>query len=318
MMEFKFIEKSDFFKYLPLIEDLYRESFNGGKEINYFKWRYLDNPYEDLQIIVALDSGKMASFYAVSPKEILFNGEKIKTAISLNTMTSEKYRGKGLFVTLADKLYERMSESGYEMVWGYPNNISHRTFIDKLGWENIYKIPTLEIKKNDINLNLLEIDDKINVLTDDSFDYNYNKLPNVRSNFTVYKDNDILRWRYLNNPNNDYFNSCIVRDGLVSSFIVSKIYNQTLNIIDYRYSTPEEFFIIFKSILTDSNYNLIDKISIWNNISSDIRNRLEKLGFSNNYPIRYFGGKILNSKVKKNDFINWRNWNLNMGDNNEY
>lgn len=317
-MEFKFIEKSDFFKYLPLIEDLYRESFNSGKEINYFKWRYLDNPYGDLQIIVAIDNGKMASFYAVSPKEILYNGEKIKTAISLNTMTSEKYRGKGLFVTLADKLYERMSESGYEMVWGYPNNISHRTFIDKLGWENIYEIPTLEIKKNDINLNLLEIDDKINVLTDNSFDYNYNKLPTVRSNFTVYKDNDILRWRYLNNPNNDYFNSCIVRDGLVSSYIVSKIYNHTLNIIDYRYSTTDEFFIIFKSIVTDLNYNLIDKITIWNNISSDIRNRLEKLGFSNNYPIRYFGGKILSSKVKKNDFINWRNWNLNMGDNNEY
>ncbi len=317
-MKYKFIDRHNFNNYLPEIENLYIESFNSKKGTDYFKWRYLENPYEDIQMIVAFEGDKLASLYAVSPKEILYNNRKIKTAISLNTMTRREYRGRGLFVDLANKLYDRMGDCGYEMVWGYPNNISHRTFIKKLGWKNIYEIPTLEVNRNDLKLSSNEKIDNIKIINDDSFECNYDNLSIDNSKIIINKDSSILKWRYLHNPNNKYYNFCIVDNNRVVSFIVVKIYGKLLNIVDYRYRSIDEFICILRHIITDRKFNNIDKVTLWNGINSDLRSFLEKIGFYNNYPIRYFGGKLLNTKIKKDDFMNWNNWQLNMGDNNEY
>lgn len=317
-MEYIYINRTNFNNYLSEIESLYKDCFGKLNTDDYFKWRYLNNPYDDIQIIVAINASKLVSFYAVSPRELLFKNQTFKTAISLNTMTHPDYRGRGLFVTLADKLYKNLYNQGYEMVWGYPNNISHRTFISKLQWNNIYEIPTLENNIGDINIDKISCKKKFKIVNDNSFNNDYDKLSLDASKFIVNKDSSVLKRRYYNNPNNEYINYCIIDNNAVSSFIVAKKYNDQINIIDYIYKSKDEFFSLFNKIINLCYDTDIKKVTLWNSIDSDLRNDLEKLGFYNNYPIRYFGGRLLNTKISKDDFLNWNNWMLSMGDNNEY
>lgn len=40
--------------------------------------------------------------------------------------------------------------NGYIGVFGFPNGVSNRTFIEKLGWKDIELLPMIRIKTNDI------------------------------------------------------------------------------------------------------------------------------------------------------------------------
>jgi predicted acetyltransferase len=56
---------------------------------------------------VAVDNGQIVANYSALPTIVVFGKRKLKTALSLNTMTDPEYAGKGLFITLANMLYEK-------------------------------------------------------------------------------------------------------------------------------------------------------------------------------------------------------------------
>ncbi|MDZ7543464.1 GNAT family N-acetyltransferase, partial [Clostridium perfringens] len=145
-----------------------------------------------------------------------------KLALSMTTMTHPDFAGKGFFTKLANGVYEKMKESNYKTVLGFPNVNSHIGFVKKLGWKDIYEIPTLKL-----NLDNVRITDgsDFNIIEDNSFELDYSELLNNGNKINIYSNNESLIWRFKNNPINKYKNYVISKDGKALASIITKEFN---------------------------------------------------------------------------------------------
>ncbi len=118
-MEIKRYKKGDEREILKL----FSIAFGKDLSMDFWKWRYLQNPFlEDPVINLMWDGTKLIGHYAVSPVVLNVKGESIMTSLSLTTMTHPEYGGKGIFTKLAEDLYQNMySIENIEAVWGFPN-----------------------------------------------------------------------------------------------------------------------------------------------------------------------------------------------------
>ena len=120
------------------IIELFKDSYGKEMTLDFWNWRFRDNPFGHAIVYLAFDGDRLAAHYAVFPMHDM-------TCQSGTTMTHPDYRGQGLFPTLAERTYEKAKELGRVLVWGFPNQQSHRTFIDKLDWKDICEIPTFKL-----------------------------------------------------------------------------------------------------------------------------------------------------------------------------
>ena len=126
---------------------LFADSFGRDLGADYWRWRYLDNPVGNPMIELAWDGDVLAAHYAVSPVLLKFKGADVLAGLSMTTMTSPAYRGRGLFPLMAERLYERMAAEGYDLVFGFPNRQSHRIFVRDLKWTDLSPVPMLKLAK---------------------------------------------------------------------------------------------------------------------------------------------------------------------------
>ena len=69
------------------------------------------------------------------------NGVRKLGIQSLDTLTDEAYRGKGLFIRLAKALYNRCSSNNIFLIYGFPNLNSAHGFFKKLNWNSLDPMP---------------------------------------------------------------------------------------------------------------------------------------------------------------------------------
>lgn len=110
-------------------------------------WEYRDNPAGHAVVQFAVDSGaaeeKLAATYAVSPRTFKVGDAVVPAVQSIDTMTDEAHRGKGLFLTLARAVYQRCADAGMPFVYGFPNGKSAHGFFQRLGWRAMNPVPFL-------------------------------------------------------------------------------------------------------------------------------------------------------------------------------
>lgn len=306
-MEIKLLYKTDLEENLQNFCDLYHLCFNDKIDTNIVRQRYLQNPLDDLQMCVAIDNHKIVANYSVSPTLLSKGDYKWKAALSLNTMTHPDYVGQGLFVKLADELNTQLKGEGYEMVYGFPNYISNRTFVAKLQWRNIYEIPTLELViGNNLEYNVYNIVECDNV---DSFG-------NINSEIIhIDKNKEYLKWRYIDKPNVKYYFIGTNNGG----WCVYKYYEKMINIVDINIDNSEDIYDVIGYLSNKCLSEGLEKITIWSAINTKQHLVFEKLGFRNRYPITYFACLDLGIGQRLNvDLYDYRNWMINMGDDNVY
>ena len=113
--------------------------------INYLNWQYNYNPFGKPFMIVARENEKneMVGQYLVIPLQYLINGKIFNGTLSLNTLTREDYRGKGLFIKMALKTYEECANKEHYFTVGYPNQQSYPGFVKKLNFIHEGDVPLL-------------------------------------------------------------------------------------------------------------------------------------------------------------------------------
>lgn len=303
-MELKALTKEELHERTQQFCDLYHSCFNDRIDANIIEQRYLQNPVGDLCMFVALENDRIVANYSVSPSYLQYEDKKIKCALSLNTMTHPDFVGKGLFVQLAQKLYAELKQQGYRMVYGFPNYISNRTFCTKLGWKDIYEIPTLElIVEKGIPYN------PSNIMPCTNFD-----VPQTNSNrLAVEKTEAYLNWRYKNKPYTEY-NLVKTTNG---SWMVYKRYQNMINIVELHPNGDEDLTDMIGFVSSVVKELGLEKMTVWSDANSWEHLCLEKFGFRNRYPITYFGACDLNVP-KELDIWDFRNWKIQMGDDNVY
>ena len=299
--------------FLKKIKKLFLVSFKKKISLQFLKWRYLDNTLDDFLFFNEFVNEEIIASYSASPLEIYIDKKKYLAALSMTTMTHPKAQGKGLFPKLAKGLFKEMSKKNYKLIVAFANNKSHSTFIKKLGWKDIYEVPTMILSRE--NLRKYDSSKEFSLLRDNEFSLDYSKLK-VQSKFAFHRDNNFFKWRYLYNPENNYdvFSLKSKNSEFISSTIVTKIFNDSLDIVDMQVRNQKEGLFLLNEIFDHYSKFGIDNFSIWCPINHFMHEILEKLGFLNSAPISYFIGKKLDEEAKIPKFEDFDNWYIQMGD----
>lgn len=113
--------------------------FNTKFTKEWWDWKYRSNPNgflgEDGDIWVAEVDNEIIGHYAIMPEKLKINSKIIRAAQSIDTATHPDYRRRGLFTSLASKVYDDAKDR-YPFIYGFPSEMAYKGFI-KLGWRDI-------------------------------------------------------------------------------------------------------------------------------------------------------------------------------------
>ncbi len=296
------------------ILELFRQTYQRDLSESIWAWRFRDCPTGPGIIDLAWDGNQLAAHYGVTPVAMRVNGQDCLTGLSGTTMTHPDYRGRGLFTSLAQRVYARMAESGMTMVWGFPNLQSHRGFIRDLAWKDIYEVPTLHLR---LPTNLSPVNSG-HVIELPEFDSRFDQLWNkVKDECFIIgrRDRQYLHWRYRKNPEQHYRILVYQEGTTIAGYIVFKRYQSELQIVDILLGRDVE---VGEELVAETARIALEdsaaSIGLWLNVTHPLHHTLEKMGFRLNEPITYWSGLVLQSNQTDVPLYDFRKWHLTMGD----
>jgi len=284
--------------------DLYRLSFSDHVDELYVIKRYVDNPYDDLLMCVAIEDGEIIANAAAIPTRIIIGGKTYKAAVAINVMVHPSHKGKGLYAKLAHILYDDMKTKGYSILYVFPNYISNRIFIEKLGHQCVYEIPTLELDLISYSITMHKKETKI---MPDFTD----KYLEICKNSDIYisKEHAYMTYRYENHPYNDYSLAFLSQ----CTWAVLKQYQDILNIVEFHSENTEGASDLLHDVIAYAKKIQVSRVTTWSKTNTYEHLLFEKTGFRNKYPITYFSVWSLDSNITT-DIYDYRKWNIQMGD----
>lgn len=296
------------------ILDLFKLAFNKEMTMEYWKWRFQDNPFSnEFMIHLMWEGDLLVGHYAVSPVEMIVNGEVTKTALSMTTMTHPEYNGRGVFTQLSSSLYNELKEEHkYAMVWGFPNNNSHYAFIKNLKWKNLATIPMLSLK----TANFKKIESDLNFEQHSNFTASLSqKLSSVNKVVRINKTEKYLNWRYVSNPSAGYkIISINDETGIIVYKLIPSFSNADkfeIDIMEIQFNqNPMQLQELLSSILELEKID-IEKFNLWVSIFSEDYLHFKKLGFVSQMPITYLG--CLNLASEDKNLSQYQEWDINFG-----
>lgn len=211
----------------------------------FLSWEYFQNPAGSAEITVAIDQDEnIASQYIVIPARAVINSQNVQGSLSLNTLTGEAYRGKGLFLKTASETYKRCVNSGIHFTIGVPNKNSFPVFTSMLGFTHVCNLnflikplkPFAMIVSRAGPGNKKKGEEIIPSLDQDRLSKNAVSLFDPEADGNLYeeflqrwvRDKEItldrsaeyLSWRYMQNPKSKYYLLKHTRDGRMDALIV--------------------------------------------------------------------------------------------------
>jgi len=242
--------KDDLAEYLKLTLSEHGESADISNA-PYIKWLYEQNPAGEVNMWLAEADNKIVGSYSTIPVGLLVNGKTILGSQALNILTHKDYRGKKIFITLAELSYQNgFKDRNIALIYGLPNKMIYSGYPKYLNFTNIGNMPLL-IKINNLGdllkeqsrfipswfFNLagkcvfrrqrlsydrkrLKIEEVVSF--DDRVDRLWKANKNLFENIVV-RNKQYLNWRYMNNPTRKYaaFSIADLADNL-KGFVVCK------------------------------------------------------------------------------------------------
>lgn len=283
------LSKAQWKIFRPKIQKLFELSFGRAISEEYLDWRYRDNLSSNFYFAVHENEGSLLASYSAFPLILLSEEREYSSALSMTTMTHPEARGKGLFPLLAKELYNTASSKTFGSIIGFPNSNSHVTFCNKLSWLDIYEIPTMSLDIGDaLGRDIV----KNVILRDDAFRYEYSNAANQEF-IRLKKDRAYLSWRYSLNPVNKYENYIILKEGTVLSYIVTKVFNGGMDLVDINCVDENHLRELIAYIVESSSNRGLDRLSCWMPLHNPMHQVLERIGFYNQGNVTYFGGVSL-------------------------
>lgn len=341
-------------KIITLFQEVWGKPMGKTESIKHWNWKYKNNPNDQIEILLAINENKIVGHYAVIPVKMKIRDEIHVTSLSLDTITHKSYRGKGIFPTLATKLYKDLGETGIPITYGFPNTNSIKPIIKKCGWIEISDLPIYILPLNFITLsnrylkikflsniigsilNFLynsflkkyKIPNKINIEKIKQFDKSFDDLWELIKDeiiIGVIRNSEYLNWRYFKKPEGDYIVFAIKVNDVLKGYIILKIeerFNLKIGLIIDIITDPSniayQVYLINHAIfyLKKKNVDLISAIMFphWRYYKSLKRNRFIKM-IKIIFPEEvHFGARKNNDKFDFQIIKNPKNWYLTWGD----
>jgi predicted acetyltransferase len=304
------------------ILNLFEKVFGKKMVLDFWKWRFVENPFGRGMINLLFDNNLLIGHYAVIPMGVQVKNNLIQAVFAMTTMTHPDYQRQGIFSYLAGETYREAAKRGFKFVYGFPNKNAHYGLVKKLDWKDLGRITFFykELRKD----LLTSISQNGNVYEIKNFDNTVDLLWNkIKKNYCVIvpRTKDFLNWRFIKNPDTNYKIYSIKDKEKMLGYVVLKLYkreNEEIgHIVDILGGNDS---IIEKLLQVSYNYffgNNIKKILCWIQDSYSPSALMKKEGFiRKDFDAEtYFGVKILSEKdnsLKEVECFN--NWYLTMGD----
>lgn len=127
---------ADFDILIPLMKDCFGMNVN----IDYFRWKFLQNPSGGVIGFYALSAGgECAAYYGVIAETYTVKNVRRTIYQSCDTMTHSGHRRKGLFQKLATTCYAHLQSMDALFVIGFGGGQSTPGFL-KFGWEHLFDV----------------------------------------------------------------------------------------------------------------------------------------------------------------------------------
>ena len=126
---------------LDLIRELFCAVRGHSRPAAYDRWRYLDSPYGPTPGALAVEGGRAVGFYPVWPAPLRIDREIVPGAQAMDIMTHPDFRGQGVFVAMAEAVFQIAAARGIRLLYGFPNAASYPGHVRRSGWTHAGDIP---------------------------------------------------------------------------------------------------------------------------------------------------------------------------------
>lgn len=229
------LESSEFELLIPIVKDCFGVDTN----IEYFKWKFLNNPSGEFIGFIAEhnETKEVGAYYGVIPESYMVDGKEKIVYQSCDTMTHSKHRRKGLFQKLAIHCYNYLRQNNQLFVIGFGGDQSTPGFI-KFGWQKLFDFQYVFIPKLLCYFRMPSFN-KSDIVESPSYDVlsdlSANKLHN-----TVYSSRsaDIIQWRYAN-PRVQYKTIGFKTSQKFEGFVTYYLDNSKIIIFDFVFTSSK-------------------------------------------------------------------------------
>jgi len=220
-----------------VIKELYESVFNVPKSIDFWRWRYLENPTGRIAILLAVsdEEQSLVGQYTLCPLLMKLGNKDVVGSLSLDTMVHPDFRRQGMLKKLAKNLYRLMAAEGIPLVYGFPNEQSHHGLTKYLDWKDLVDPLPIYVRPLKFSGLLKRVlpsdyltrvsypvakfgyqilrrtrgrqDRQFTVTTLARFDERVDKLWHQAreiAQILVHRDRSYLNWRYAFHPRSDY------------------------------------------------------------------------------------------------------------------
>lgn len=240
----------------------YRVCFenNGTKRnIDNLVWLHRQNLVGSNMIYYATFNEELAGIYTALPVYFKVNKKEQPVLQSIDTITDNEHRGKGLFTKLAKAFYEEAPKQHYTLVYGFPNENSASGFFNKLKWVSFGEVPFLLkplnpfyfiqkfFRKKTVGMQEVEslhidLEDSFNINAKTSikkignFDDDYELIWSQVSkgiNISVDRSAKYMNWRYVEKPGEIYYKYGLYIEGILQGIAVFTVKHKHDGVIGY-------------------------------------------------------------------------------------
>lgn len=236
------LEKENFEQLVPLMKDC----FGMNVDVNYFKWKYFDNPSGFVEGYYAkcLFSGEIAAYYGGIPQTFFYKKKTYKVIQSCDTMTHSKHRRKGLFEMLTKHCDSELEKRNELFVIGFGGSKTAPGYI-KYGWKLLFEVRNYFILPIQIKLFYTQYSNQFDV----NFDLGLEAIQHLLSKNDDHVNDVILidrsfnnyKWR-LKNPLHKYKIAGLYTKSTsqLTSYIVYYIENDKIVIFDFYFENKKQ------------------------------------------------------------------------------
>ena len=313
---------------------------------SYLNWQYFNNPNGAPYLFIGrnISANEIAGQYLVIPITLNYFNNKKSASLSLNTLTSPKYQGNGLFTKMARETYKDCAVENIDITIGFPNPNSYPGFIRKLEFEHLGNVPLLIkpinifgiiksfFKKRKIKHGKAINYDTVNSSKYLKFDFasvehkkKYDSFwAKVKNKYQISfnKDYEFINWRYHLLPTRNYQIYFSEENGEIVDFLITK----TTKVWGYRVGLIMDFMtihqapnisLILKYFYRIANSNNIDFIACLHSDNHESK-ILKKNGFYK-FPEKFLPQQIhfiVRNNTGFSDIraFDMKNWKLTFGD----
>jgi GNAT superfamily N-acetyltransferase len=240
---------------LPLLNDLYNDSYPGHRPLAEAEWLYARNPYGESLIYAAFDeSGALAGMRPAIPFRLYWRGEERVAYEFADALVAHAHRGRGIFGRLVSAICEHAEQDGFTL-FSIPNGNSlpiYRkarrlrvlggtdTLARPIAWRRYFgrflgMAPRAGAPVPARGWRAPVTDGEVTVEPVERFDRDFDDvhvaLARKVASFTL-RRRDFLQWRYFGSPVRDYRVALVRSRGRVHGYLVVRLVNEIAQLVD--------------------------------------------------------------------------------------